>query len=144
MRDKPFQIIIDTNVLLAAARSTAGASFRLLTLVGDPRFQINLSVPLVVEYEAVLKRPIHNLAMGQHGIDDVINFLCENSNLRRIFFLWRAMLADPDDDFLLELAVESSCDYIVTFNTKDFLASDKFDIKVVRPAEFLKIIGEIK
>lgn len=116
----------------------------MLTLVGDERFQVNLSVPLVLEYEAVLKRPVHDLAMGHQGIDDVINFLCENSNLRRIFFLWRAILADPDDDFLLELAVESACDYIVTFNTKDFLVSDKFDIRVVRPVEFLKIIGEIK
>lgn len=144
MKAESIQIIIDTNVLLAALRSNTGASFRLLSLIGDPRFQTNLSVPLVVEYEAVLKRPSHKLTIGHQEIDDVIDFLCENSNLRRIFFLWRAILPDPDDDFILELAVESSCDYIVTFNTKDFFNSDKFDIKVVRPLEFLKIIGEIR
>ena len=53
------------------------------------------------------------------------------------------MLKDPDDDFLLELAVESNCDFIVTFNTKDFLATSDFGIRTVTPKEFLRIIGEI-
>mgnify|MGYP003390609720 CR=1 FL=1 len=71
MKVEPIQVIIDTNILLAAARSTAGTSFRLLILIGDPRFEINLSVPLVLEYEAVLKRPAHNLTMSHQEIDDV-------------------------------------------------------------------------
>lgn len=144
MKAKALQIILDTNVLLAAARSTAGTSFRLLSLIGDPRFETNLSVPLVLEYEAVLKRPEHDLTMSHQEIDDVLDFLCETSNLRRIHFLWRAALRDPNDDFLLELAVESNCDYIITFNTKDFLATDRFGIRAIRPIDFLRIIGEIR
>ena len=144
MKAEAIQIIIDTNVLVAAARSTAGTSFRLLNLIGDSRFETNLSVPLVLEYEAVLKRPVHNLTMSHQEIDDVLDFLCENSNLRRIHFLWRATLSDPNDDFLLELAVESNCNYIITFNTKDFLATDSFGIRAIRPGEFLKIIGETR
>ena len=143
MRADAIQIIIDTNVLLSAARSTTGASFHLLTLIGDPRFEINLSVPLELEYEAVLKRPEQNLTMSHQEIDDVIDFLCENSNLSRIHFLWRATLGDPNDDFLLELAVESNCNYIITFNIKDFLMTDSFGIMAIRPIEFLNIIGEI-
>ena len=142
MKAEAIQIIIDTNVVLAAARSSGGTSFHLLNLIEDPRFEINLSVPLVLEYEAVLKRPAHNLTMSHKEIDDVIDFLCENANLRRIHFLWRATLNDPNDDFLLELAVESNCKYIITFNTKDFLATDSFGILAIRPSEFLKIIGE--
>lgn len=82
--------------------------------------------------------------MSHQEIDDVLDFLCENSNLRRIHFLWRATLSDPNDDFLLELAVESNCDYIITFNTKDFLATDRFGIRAVRPIDFLRIIGETR
>ena len=144
MKVEAIQIILDTNVLLAAARSTAGTSFRLLNLIGDPRFETNLSVPLVLEYESVLKRPEHNLTMSHQEIDDVLDFLCENSNLRRIHFLWRATLSDPNDDFLLELAVESNCDYIITFNTRDFLATDRFGIRAIRPIDFLRIIGETR
>lgn len=144
MKDKPLQIVLDTNVLLSALRSEFGASFRLLSLIGDSRFQVNLSVALVLEYEDVLKRPEINLQLTPQEIDDIIDFLCQNANLREIFYLWRPALRDPKDDFLLELAVESSCDYIVTFNTKDFAEADRFGIKAIEPSEFLRIIGEIK
>jgi len=140
----PFQIIIDTNVLFSALRSQLGASFHLLSLIADSRFQINLSVALVLEYEDVLKRSESNLSLTNQEIDDVIDFLCENANLREIFYLWRPTLRDPKDDFVLELAVESNCDYIVTFNTKDFDDAGQFGIKAVKPNEFLRIIGEIK
>ena len=144
MKTETLQIIIDTNVLLSALRSQFGASFRLLSLVGDTRFQTNLSVALVLEYEDVLKRPEINLDLTHQEIDDVLNFLCQNSNLHEIFYLWRPTLRDPKDDFVLELAVESNSDYIVTFNIKDFAEAKKFGIQAVKPSEFLKITGEIK
>jgi PIN domain len=50
------QVVIDTNVVAAALLSNRGASHRLLRLVGDDRWRINLSVPLVFEYEQTLKR----------------------------------------------------------------------------------------
>ena len=144
MKAKTYQIIIDTNVLLSALRSQLGGSFRLLSLIEDSRFQINLSVALVLEYEDVLKRPEMSLRLTHQEIDDVLDFLCQNANLREIFYLWRPTLHDLKDDFVLELAVEINCDYIVTFNTKDFAEAEKFGIKAVKPNEFLKIIGEIK
>jgi putative PIN family toxin of toxin-antitoxin system len=139
-----YQIVLDTNVLLSALRSQSGASFRLLSLIEDSRFQINLSVALVLEYEDVLKRPEFNLELTVEEIDDIIDFLCQNANLREIFYLWRPILPDPKDDFVLELAVESNSDYIVTFNTKDFSRAEDFGIKAITPSDFLRIIGEIK
>src|ERR1035437_8860968 len=102
-----YQVAIDTNVLVAALLSNLGASHRLLRLGGDPRGQINLSVPLVLEYEQTLKRVCTGGALSGGDIDSVLHFLCANANLRPIFFLWRPLLPDPKDDFVLELAVES-------------------------------------
>jgi predicted nucleic acid-binding protein len=51
-----YRIAIDTNVLVSALLSNRGASHRLLRMVGDHRWQLNLSVPLVLEYEQTLKR----------------------------------------------------------------------------------------
>jgi len=144
MKVKIFQIVVDTNVLLSAVRSQFGASFRLLSLIEDSRFQTNLSVALALEYEDVLKRPALNPNLTVQEVDDILDFLCQNASLREIFYLWRPTLRDPKDDFVLELAVESNCDYIVTFNTKDFAGAEKFGIKAVKPNEFLRIIGEIK
>jgi predicted nucleic acid-binding protein len=53
------------------------------------------------------------------------------------------MLSDPKDDFVLELAVESGCEYIVTFNMKDFAGAENFGVTAIKPQEFLRVLGEI-
>ena len=55
------QVVIDTNVLIAAQRSQRGASAKLMSLVGTGRFDIHVSVPLVLEYEEVLLRSDYSL-----------------------------------------------------------------------------------
>jgi putative PIN family toxin of toxin-antitoxin system len=137
------RIIIDTNVFIAALRSPHGASYKLLSLVGMGKFDLSISVPLIFEYEDVAKRQSRSLGLSYRDIDDILDYLCQVGEKRRIFFLWRPLLRDPKDDLILELAVESECDYIVTFNTKDFAGAERFGLNVVRPHEFLAIIGEI-
>jgi putative PIN family toxin of toxin-antitoxin system len=137
-----YQVVVDTNVLVAALLSNRGASHRLLRLVCDDRWRMNLSVPLVFEYEQTLKRVCAGATLTGSDIDDILQFLCANSNLRPIFFLWRPLLPDPKDDFVLELAVESRADFLLTFNAKDFAGAERFGIRVIAPREFLAIIGE--
>ena len=139
-----FQVVLDTNVLLAALRSRRGASFRLLSLIDDERWQLNLSVPLLLEYEDVLKRTDVGLSVSHAEIDEALDFLCATANLREIFYLWRPALPDPKDDFILELAVESGCDFIITFNVTDFAGIEKFGLAAITPREFLRQPGEIK
>jgi hypothetical protein len=43
---------------------------------------------------------------------------------------------------VLELAVEASCDFIVTHNTKDFRGVERFGIQAITPGEFLRRLGE--
>lgn len=138
-----FQVVIDTNVLLSGLRSSRGASYRLLSLVGDSRWQFNLSVPLLLEYEDVLKRASAGLSLTPAQIDDILDYLCAKANLREIFYLWRPTLNDPKDDFVLELAVESNCDSIITFNIKDFVGIETFGLTAITPREFLRQLGEI-
>ena len=55
------KVVMDTNVLIAGLRSRRGASFRLLELLGDARWQIHLSTALVLEYEEVARREAAHL-----------------------------------------------------------------------------------
>ncbi len=105
---------------------------------------MNLSVPLFLEYEDVAKRPDSELTLSTEQVDDVLDFICAEANLREIFYLWRPVLPDPADDFILELAVESRCDFIITFNIRDFAGAEKFGIGVITPQEFLRKLGEIQ
>ena len=137
------QIVIDTNVLIAGLRSRNGASFRLLELVGKGYFDINLSVPLVLEYEDVLYRQLTELHVSRKAVDAVLDYHCAMSRQHEIFFLWRPFLKDPRDDMVLELAVKSECDFIVTYNKKDFRRVDRFNLQVMTPSEFLTAIGAL-
>ena len=136
------KVVVDTNVVVAAVRSRNGASFRLLSLLGDGLYTPCVSVPLVFEYEDVLEREAKGLPLTEEDIDDLLDYLCTVSERRSVFFLWRPTLKDPKDDFLLELAVESGSQYIVTFNTRDFEGCERFGIHVVTPQELLKKLGK--
>jgi len=137
------RIVIDTCVLISALRSRNGASFKLLSLIDNNNFTFALSVPLVLEYEAVAKRMSRNLGLTHADIEDVVDYLCTIGEHRKVHFLWRPNLKDPGDDFVLELAVESECNYIVTHNIKDFKDIKKFNLKAITPQELLRKIGEI-
>ena len=138
-----YQAVVDTNVLLAALRSRRGASHLPLSLLGGRRWQMNQAVPLVPEYEDVVKGTDPGVGLGEAEVDDILDFICAESNLREIFYLWRPALPDPKDDFILELAVESGCDFIVTHNVRDFSGAAKFGIEAITPQEFLRKLGEL-
>jgi predicted nucleic acid-binding protein len=90
------QVAIDTNVLVPALLSNRGASHRVLRLVGEPRWRINLSVPPVFEYERTLKRVGTGGTVSGSDIAGVLHFLCANANLRPIFIPLAAPPARPE------------------------------------------------
>ena len=137
------QIVADTNVFVTALRSQFGASYKLLSLIDKESFQLNLSVPLALEYEAVAKRQIGEIALSEKEIDDILDYVISKANRWKIYFLWRPQLKDPSDDMVLELAVTANCNYILTYNVNDFKGMDDFGIEIMTPKEFLEMIGEL-
>jgi len=137
------QVVIDTNVLLAALRSSRGASHKLLRLINGGKFEINVSVPLVLEYEATAKRILGEIPLTVQDIDDIIDYLCSVANQRSVYYLWRPFSRDPKDDMLLELAIAARCEAIITFNKRDFHGAESFGLRVLTPSEFLHRIGEL-
>ena len=141
---KKLNIVIDTNVIVSSLFSKRGASFKLLSLLADGLFEFSLSVPLVLEYESVLIRKLDENLYSYSDVDNFINYLCKIGNKRRVYFLWRPFLKDPKDDMVLELAIESNSDFIITFNKKDFIGIEKFGKEVLTPSEFIKKLQEKK
>jgi putative PIN family toxin of toxin-antitoxin system len=136
-------IVIDTNVFIAALMSRRGASHHLLNQVGTGRFNIVLSVPLVLEYEAVAERlQGEKIMLSKADIANIINYLCKAGKHQQIFYLWRPFLPDLADDLVLELAVNAQADSIITFNERDFRGSEQFGIKTQSPRAFLNDIEE--
>ena len=136
-------VVIDTNVLISALKSKRGASYKLLLLLEDDIYTPNVSVPLFVEYESIVKRSGLLASLNTEDIGAILDYFLSKSKVRQIYYLWRPFLKDAKDDLILEVAVESQSKYIITFNKKDFIGCNQFGIEVVTPQEFMKNRGII-
>lgn len=133
-------MVLDTNVLVSAIRSRRGASFRILEQLGTGRYEVAVSVPLMLEYEDAMLR--HRGSLSEEDVRNIIDYVCSAARAQQIFYLWRPLLRDPKDDLVAELAVAAGVDAVVTHNLRDFAALKPFGIGIERPQDFLKRIGE--
>jgi putative PIN family toxin of toxin-antitoxin system len=140
---KPYQIVMDTNVLVAAARSRRGASYALLKTIRSGAWQMNLSTALMMEYEAQLKIEAMRQSRPTAVVDRFLDFLLSVSNQRQVYLLLRPFLRDQNDDFIIELAVASRSEYIVTWNIRDFAGAAEYAINVISPASFLALLKKM-
>ncbi len=141
---KSTRIVIDTNVYVSGLRSKQGMSYRLLTFLGGRLFRPVVTVPLVVEYEKSLCDPRTEVPFTGDEIRKYLNYVCSASDCRKVHYLWRPFLRDSNDDMVLEAAVCGQCEYIITFNLRDFRGIDKFGIVAITPGEFLRKKGKLK
>jgi len=135
------KIVLDTSVVVAALRTRLGASNAVLRLVAQRRLVVLATPPLFLEYEDVLKRPEHRLVHGL-SLEAIDEFLAELAALIEpveVHFQWRPQARDPNDEMVLEAAINGRADALVTYNIADFAgAAERFRISVLRPADLLK------
>jgi len=136
--------IIDTNVFLSSLWSNRGAAFEIFAQLRRGRWQIVLSNHLLFEYEEVAKRTAPETGLSSKDIDDVLDALCAVAECRQLEPNWVPRLSDPDDEPLLQLAVEAKVPAIVTRNIGHLKPAESFGIEVLTPAQFLAMLRAAK
>lgn len=134
------RVVIDTNVLVAALRSSSGASHQILLAADAGRFEFALSVPLLAEYDDVTRRSSSGVGLPPEAVEAIIGRMAAICHQQQIYFLWRPLLQDPKDDMVLEVAIASGASHIITFNRKDLEPASQFGIIVVTPSQFLALL----
>jgi len=136
-------LTLDTNILYQALLSTTGASHFILQQVRNRRIQIALSVPVFLEYKDVLTREksLKDFKLQLNDVDKFLRFIAYIGKTFEIYFLFRPNLKDEKDNMIVELAITSQSDYLITSNIRDFKNAElKFDeLKVFTPGEFIKM-----
>lgn len=129
------RVVLDTDVIVAAVRSRRGASRAWIDAILRGDMTMLLSVPLALQYEAVLTRPEQLAASGAtpKEIELLLDALCLVCTPVEVSFLWRPMLRDPNDELVLEAAVNGGADKLLTFNERDFAGAARLGIAVGRP-----------
>lgn len=139
------RLVLDTNVLVTALCNQDGASHLLIRWVLADKIILSASPTLWLEYEAVIKRPEIRLRHGiaLENLDIVLDTLAAHVEPVHLNYLWRPQLRDPNDEMVLETALNAGADALVTFNTKDFAkAVKRFSLKLMTPSECVKFTGE--
>jgi putative PIN family toxin of toxin-antitoxin system len=135
------RLVLDTDVIVAALRSSEGASAALLRAIRRKRAEMLLSVPMLMEYEATCQLAEHRLASGlsESEIEAFLDGLVFLAEPVETHYRWRPQLRDPGDEMVLETAVNGQARAIVTFNRRDYgEAPDRFGIEVLSPGEALR------
>lgn len=135
------RIVLDTSVLVAGLRTRHGAGNAVLRLIAEHRVVLLASPPIFLEYEEVLKRPEQRLAHGLtlEALDELLAEIAALIEPVEVHFQWRPQVRDPNDEMVLEAAINGRADALVTYNIADFaLAGERFCIPILHPAALLK------
>ena len=129
--------VLDTNVVVSAHLKAKGQEALILELALSGSFTIIASPPLLEEYEGVLRRP--RFGLDPKSITRSIQAIRKQARVVQPKHELR-VTRDPDDNMVLECAVEGGAAYVVTGNTRDFPTRFQ-DVRVIPPRQFLVILA---
>ena len=133
--------VLDTNVLVSALISPGGASARLLLELRAGGFELILSPLLLAELREVLGRD----KFRRYVTDEEVDAYVELIRREGVVHLdpqpsLEPMSADPDDEYLIDLARAAGADALVTGDAH--LVDLRAIIPALTPAEFLETLAE--
>ncbi len=127
--------VLDTNVVISAHLSPEGQQALILGLAIAGYFRCFVSDALLEEYEGVLRR--ERFGLSPRSVTQSMRIIRKCTTLvipKRKLDVSR----DPDDNKIVECALEARADYIVTGNTRHFPSRFQ-DIRMVLPRQFLTL-----
>lgn len=128
--------VMDTNVLYSALRSRLGASFAVFVALRHDRWRAVVSNHLLHEYEELLKARASELSLSAADVDTLLDAICARAEEWKLAPGWIPILADADDEPLVQLAYDSGARRIITHNVRDLAPAAALRIEVLPPRSF--------
>jgi len=133
-------IVLDTNVVISGILKPYSPSAAILRLVAEGAIQVVYDLRSLTEYRDVLTRIEFNFSQ------DTVDAFLTQMEQEGILVSCRPLkfhLPDPDDEPFLEIALATKAMAIVTGNKRHFPKGEYEGVKIMLPAEFLKVMGKI-
>ncbi|ETR66459.1 MAG: nucleotide binding protein, PINc [Candidatus Magnetoglobus multicellularis str. Araruama] len=134
-----FRFVIDTNVVFEGLTKKNSAPGILIDSWLAGLFDVYISNALAYEYSDVLSRKLSSRRWNT--LKPVLGTLLSKCNFTKIYYSWRPNSQDPNDDHVIDCAMNSSAT-LITFNRKDFKNAINFlDLQVMSPVEALIMLA---
>ena len=131
------KITVDTNFLVSATQWNYSVAHKLLIRLLEKEVQIFSTKNILQEFSEVLERDF------LYSPEETINInekVMEFMTLIKISSKIDIIKNDPDDNKILECALDSGSEYILTYDPHLLNLKEFEGIKILKPEEFLKII----
>ena len=134
------KIVLDTNVVISGFLIPAGPPGIIVDLWAEGRVTVVVSQALIEEYFDVLLRPKFKRVGSIIERQDILMELLDMENTIFVYPSIRLNVIedDPEDNRLLECAVEGGVQYIVSGNDHLLALKEFQGIAIISPAEFLR------
>jgi putative PIN family toxin of toxin-antitoxin system len=127
------RLVLDTSILIAALRSRNGAAAAILDLVLARKVTLLMDYRIACEYRDVALRAQH-IEKSNLSAEEIEHLIVTLEGIAiPVEILWRhrPLSIDPNDDLILDLAINGYADAIVTNNLRHLHESAKpFGISV--------------
>ena len=139
------QIVLDTNVIISAILNPDGSPGKILDQVFDQEVSLCLSPPLIAEIRRVLRYPKIVDLIKQKGRtveleEEQIDKIVEIARVTTGQVTINPTATDPDDDRILECAIEANADYIIS-GDKHLKDLGNFQgVPILTPRDFLDML----
>ena len=130
------KIVIDTNVIVSSLIQRNYPNFIINELFIENKFQLCVSEELMAEYYEVLTRPKFSKFQDFFNRAEALLADIETKATKYFPTITVELIADDDDNMILELADECNADFIITGNITDFTFPTYKQTKIVTPKEY--------
>lgn len=130
------KIVLDTNVLVSGLLSPYNPPGQIVRLVSSGLVQLCYDVRVLSEYKSVLRRP--KFGFRETSVLLLLDQIKAGGYLVNTQPVARS-LPDPSDEAFLECCLAGKIHYLVTGNLKHFPRERCRGIKVLSPADFIKV-----
>jgi putative PIN family toxin of toxin-antitoxin system len=133
-------VVIDTNVLFEGLTKQGGACGLVIDAWLADLFVAHVSNALAYEYVDVLASKLSKRRW--QCLQPVLGELLDRAEFATIYFTWRPTSPDPDDEHVIDCAMNSGA-FVVTSNLRDFKsAKSELGLRVISPAQLVSKLVE--
>ena len=134
------KVLLDTNVLVSGT-FWIGNSAEIIGLIDTGKFELILSEEIIDEYNDVVNRDeiIDKVYDKGLAINKSVQKVITNSIIVYPIERFNIIKDDPDDNMILECAVEGNADFIITQDNHLLKMKEFRGIKIITTSEFLNI-----